>query len=356
MRYNLLTPLFALLLQIFGTALPATRASAETVAPRSTEESQIIAAYRKVNRSVVNVAAASHVFDIFGQMPQEGAGSGVIVDAEAGLVITNNHVIRSANRVTVTLADGKSYAVRVVGSDAGSDLALLQIVDPPNDLVAADLGDSSQLEVGQRVLAIGNPFGLNRTLTTGIVSSLGRAIRSEDGRLIEDIIQTDAAINPGNSGGPLLDTAGRVIGLNTAILSRTGESAGIGFAVPINQIRRAIPQLKQFGRVLRPKIGVVVVNSEYGPVLLHVSPGSPAEEAGLRGARRRVQRGPFVSEFVDLTEADFILAVNGKLVRTREEVIDAIEDTEQNAEVELVVRRGLNRAAARKVTVKPVMG
>lgn len=331
-------------------------AYAELQAPRSTEEKQIIEAYRKANRSVVNVVTENHAYDVFGRVPQEGAGSGVVIDASNALVITNNHVIRSATRVSVILADSKSYNVKVIGGDAGSDLALLQIVDPPSNLVAAELGDSSMLEVGQRVLAIGNPFGLHRTLTTGIVSSLGRAIRSEDGRLIEDIIQTDAAINPGNSGGPLLDTAGRVIGLNTAILSRTGESAGIGFAVPINQIRRAIPQLKQFGRVLRPKIGVVVVDSEYGPLLLHVNPGSPADEAGLSGARRSLRRGPFVSHYVDLSAADFVLEVNNKRVRTREDVIDALEDAEPNKEIELLVRRGLQRNGVRKIKVKPILG
>ncbi|MCB0346814.1 MAG: trypsin-like peptidase domain-containing protein [Bdellovibrionales bacterium] len=330
-------------------------ASAQSKAPRTEAESQIIEAYRKVNRSVVNVVTENQSYDIFGRMPQEGSGSGVIIDRDNALVITNNHVIRAASKVSVILADGKSYGVQVVGSDGGSDLALLKIVNPPEDLVAAELGDSSVLEVGQRVLAIGNPFGLHRTLTTGIVSSLGRAIRSEDGRLIEDIIQTDAAINPGNSGGPLLDTAGRVIGLNTAILSRTGESAGIGFAVPINQVRRAIPQLKQFGRVLRPKIGVVVVDSEYGPLLLHVNPGSPAEKAGLSGARQTARRGPFVSQYVDLSAADFVLAVNGKRVRTREEVIDELEDADADSEIEVFVRRGLDRTRARKVKVKPVL-
>ncbi|MCB0360902.1 MAG: trypsin-like peptidase domain-containing protein, partial [Bdellovibrionales bacterium] len=258
---------------------PSARAESPQVteAPRTSGEEQIIRAYKSAHRAVVNVSTREDGSDIFGGMPREGAGSGVVIDSAQAFVITNDHVLQDASQVAVTLADGQTYGVKLIGRDAGADLALLQIVDPPPDLAAVSFGDSAGLEVGQRVLAIGNPFGLTKTLTTGIISSLGRTIRASDGRLMEDIIQTDAAINPGNSGGPLLDTSGRLIGLNTAILSRTGESAGIGFAVPVNQIKRALPQLIEYGKVLRPKIGVVVIDTEFGPALLYVLPGSPAD-------------------------------------------------------------------------------
>lgn len=328
-----------------------------TQAPRSDQEQLIIDTYRKVNPSVVFVSTRVDVIDFFGAHYQEGSGSGVIIDAPNGYVVTNYHVIANAAQIMVTLASGQSHSVKLVGLDPGNDLALLQLEELPEGLVAAELGNSDALEVGQTVLAIGNPFGLNRTLSRGIVSSLGRTIRAEDGRLIEDIVQIDAAINPGNSGGPLLDTAGRVVGLNTAILSRVGESAGIGFAIPVNQIRSAVPQLIKYGRVLRPKIGVVFADTEYGPVLLYVKPDSPAAEAGLQGARRKVHRGAFVGIAMDFARADFVLAINGKPVRLKSELVDEISKAEAGKEISFTVRRGLSRSAkVRGVTVTPELG
>lgn len=336
--------------------LRESKAAEIALAPRTEAEQQIIDAYRGARRAVVNVSTTTDSFDIFGAMaPRQGAGSGVIIDAKQGYVITNNHVIEGAARISVTLVEGQTYDVKVVGRDAGLDLALLQFEKLPERLSAVGFGDSSRLDVGQRVLAIGNPFGLNSTLTTGIISSLGRTIRAEDGRLIEEVIQSDAAINPGNSGGPLLDTAGRVIGLTTAILSKTGESAGIGFAIPANAIAKAVPQLIEHGKVLRPKIGVVIADTEYGPVFLYVMPGTPADEAGISGARRRVQRGLYVWHVVDYSRADFILKINGKPVYSRVEVLDAISDVEVNKDMELTVRHGLTRKT-RTLKLKPFLG
>lgn len=325
------------------------------IAPRTTEEQRVITAYKKINKAVVHISTQSTVFDVFGTSHQEGSGSGVIIDAKQGLVITNYHVIGETNRVSVTLASGETFPVLRVGQDPDTEIALLQIVGAPKNLVAAPLSDSEALEVGQRVLAIGNPFGLNRTLTVGSISSLGRTIRSENGRLIEDIIQTDAAINPGNSGGPLLDTLGRVVGLNTAILSRSGESAGIGFAISSNQITKTIPQLIRFGKVLRPKIGVVIVDTENGPALLYVQPGSPAEKAGLRGARQVMRRGWYSGYVIDLSQADFILAVNGKAIKNKPEAISAISQSNGSDDIRLKVRRGASEKSIREILVKPIL-
>lgn len=334
---------------------PATPESRSELAPRTKSEQQIIEAYRKTNEAVVNITLQTASMDFFGPIYQEGSGSGVIVDAGRALIVTNSHVISSARRVAVTLANGKSYLVELIGHDPHNEISLLKVKNPPTDLVAAELGDSSTLEVGQRVLAIGNPFGLQRTLTTGIISSLGRAIRSETGRLIEDVIQTDAAINPGNSGGPLLDTAGRVVGLNTAIVSRSGESAGIGFAIPVNQIKKALPQLIKYGRVLRPRIGVIMGDTKYGVAILSVLPGSPADKAGLQGAHRVMRGGLFSDYLIDVSQADFILTVEGTEVKSKEEAINALSKIEAGKQITLVVRRGVSRRKVREIKLTPVM-
>jgi S1-C subfamily serine protease len=327
-----------------------------TLAPRTEQEQQTIDVYRRTNQAVVHVTTRAEVFDIFGVIGQEGSGSGVIIDSENGYILTNYHVIDGARSVNVNLASGNTYPVKLIGADPDSDIALLQIIDFNEKLVSVTLGDSSKLEVGQRVLAIGNPFGLNRTLTTGIISSLGRTIRTATGRMIEDIIQIDAAINPGNSGGPLLDSAGRLVGINTAILSHTGESAGVGLAIPVNQIRNALPQLIKHGRVLRPKLGVIIGDTSYGPVFIYVQPGSPADKAGLVGARREVRQGRFVGYVVDMSNADFVLSVNEQRVRNRTDVLDALSKVPTDKEVKLVIRRGIEGGQVRTVNVKPILG
>src|SRR5262249_16431643 len=216
------------------------------LAPRTEGEVETINVYKKVNKAVLNVSTRGYVQGMFGVTSQEGTGSGVIVDSAKALAVTNYHVIESAERgglVVVTLEDGRSYQAKIIGTDPDNDIALLQIVNPPKDLTSVEFGDSSELEVGQRVFAIGNPFGLTRTLTEGIISALEGSLETETGREVQNVIQTDAAINPGNSGGPLLDSAGRVIGINSAIISSTGQSSGIGFAIPANVVRDSIPLL-----------------------------------------------------------------------------------------------------------------
>ncbi len=325
------------------------------LAPRNDDEIQTIDIYERANKAVVNINIKTIAQDFFFPVYQEGSGSGVIVDKDAGLLVTNFHVIKGADQVQVTLADGKSYEVKLIGEDQDNELALLQIIDPPSTLTELPLGDSSELKVGQNVLAIGNPFGLNRTLTRGIVSSLGRSIRSDRGTLIEDIIQTDAAINPGNSGGPLIDMAGNVIGLNTAILSKSGDYAGIGFAIPSNYIKKAIPELLKYGKVLRPKIGAIFANSEYGVVVLKTQPKGPADIAGMIGAQRIVRRGNFIRYFTDLSKADFVVAINGVRVHNKDEAYSAIMKSAKNHEIKLTLRSGLIKNAIRNLYIKPIL-
>ena len=207
-------------------------------------------------------------------MSSEGEGSGVVLDRQ-GHILTNFHVVDGAREIQVTLYDGKTYDARVVGKDPATDVAVLKIEAPPASLFPVVLGNSAQLRVGQRVFAIGNPFGLERTLTTGIISSLDRSLPSRrSGRSLKSIIQIDAAINPGNSGGPLLDSHGRMIGMNTAIASKTGESAGVGFAIPVSTIARVVPQLIEKGRVRRPEAGIMrVYQTEQGLLIATHGPG-----------------------------------------------------------------------------------
>jgi putative serine protease PepD len=207
---------------------------------------------------VVNITSVVLERDFFfNPIPREGAGSGSIIDTD-GHILTNHHVIRDSTKLEVTLSDGSKWSARLVGVDPDNDLAVIKVDAPKEKLTVISMGDSSELQIGQKVLAIGNPFGLGQTLTTGIISSLGRSIRSEAGTLIEDVIQTDAAINPGNSGGPLLDSKGRIIGINSAIISPTGASVGIGFAIPVNTANRILPELISKGYVSYPWIGASI--------------------------------------------------------------------------------------------------
>jgi len=345
--------------------------SGAEMAPRSEQEQRIIDIYRKYNGSVVFVTTREVSYDFFGPMSQEGTGSGVVIDVTRGLVASNYHVVegalgrdkdgrfllREGGQISATLGDGKPYLLQPVGADPENDLALLQIVNPPSDLVAIPLADSDKLEVGQRVLAIGNPFGLSRSLTDGIISSLGRSIQSASGRKIDDVIQTDAAINPGNSGGPLLDMFGRMIGINTAIASKSGEYAGIGFAIPANLIRRVLPQLMKFGRVLRPKIGAALADTSIGsPIVQAVIEGGPAAQAGIQGMCRMVQlQWGGRRMLCDEAAGDIVVAINGKTVRTKSELLDEIERVTDGGEIELTVVRG-SGGKSRKVTLRPVLG
>lgn len=343
----------------FRVASSSSQVADTRLAPRTEGENQTINIYRKANQAVVNVSTRGYVQGMFGVTAQEGSGSGVIVDAENALIISNYHVIESADgvgQVVVTLADGESYRAKIVGRDPDNDIALLKIIDPPAKLIPIEFGDSSVLEVGQRVFAIGNPFGLNRTLTEGIISALERSLVTENGREVQNVIQTDAAINPGNSGGPLLDSLGRLIGINTAIVSSTGQSAGIGFAIPANTVRESLPLLSKYGKVPRPKIGVAISNTEYGPVITYVQPGSPADQVGLSGAHQAQTSGLFSFPVVDVSEADFILEINHKSVQNSEDCYRELSRSESGKLIEILVRRGISRGKTRIVKVKPVLG
>jgi len=335
---------------------PARARTDVELAPRTDDEARIIEVYKRLNESVVFITTISLTYDLFsGLQPQEGTGSGVIIDPLRGIILTNYHVIENAKQVEVTLGSGSAHAAKLVGVDPDSDIAVLRIQQPPGGLVAPQFADSSKLEVGQRVLAIGNPFGLNRTLTTGIISSLNRSIRGSAGALMKGLIQTDAAINVGNSGGPLLDTAGRLIGINTAILSRSGDSAGIGFAVPINTVKRILPELIATGKVLRPDMGWVLVDTDQGPMVNQILAGGSADEAGVRPILRRVE-GVFLSGFIrDVDNADLIFRIDGKRVYTKEEVDDLIAAHDPGQALLLELHRGGVKGKARSVEVKPML-
>src|SRR6266850_2861370 len=224
----------------------------------ATDEQNNIEVYRATAPGVVYIQSTTTTRDLFGlfSQPVEGAGSGSIID-EQGDILTNYHVIADAEKLTVSFGSGKNYPARVIGRDPDTDLAVIRLLETPKEpLTIVQMGDSDRLIVGQKVLAIGNPFGLDRTLTTGVISGLQRPIHAQNQRLIEGAIQTDASINPGNSGGPLLDSHGRMIGINSQILSPSGASAGVGFAVPVNIAKRIVPQLVNFGSVRRPKLGI----------------------------------------------------------------------------------------------------
>src|SRR5881392_2649344 len=273
---------------------------AATNEPLDSDEQNNISVYRKNIGSVVNVTSKVVAFDFFyGLVPQEGQGSGFIIDHD-GHILTNYHVIAEARQVEVTLHNRKKYRATVVGSDRSHDLAIIQIKAP--EATPMLLGDSKNLQVGQKVYAIGNPFGLAGTLTSGIVSSI-RSVQEPDGVTIDEAIQTDAAINPGNSGGPLLNSHGEVVGINTMIASNSGQSAGIGFAIPINTAKAVLNDLMTLGRVRRPALGVRTIPisaelademglpADYGLLIVQVTPGGSADQAGLRGGSERAYLG-----------------------------------------------------------------
>ncbi len=312
----------------------------------SPEEQVNIAVYEGGNRSVVNIntkaTVAAGLFLL--EVPSEGAGSGIVLD-RLGHILTNFHVVDGAREIEVMLHDGSAHAARVVGIDPATDVAVVKIEAPEESLQPLAFGTSHDLRVGQRVFAIGNPFGLERTLTTGIISSVNRSLPTKTGRTIKSIIQTDAAINPGNSGGPLLDSGGKLIGMTTAIASRTGQSSGVGFAIPVGTLRRIVPQLIERGRVVRPDAGISrVFQSEAGLMVAALVPDGPAERAGIRGfrvVRERRRQGPFMAEFerIDRSHADVIVAVGEQPVRTADDFLSAVESRNPGDRVPIKVRR-----------------
>lgn len=306
------------------------------------EETVNVAVYENCNRSVVNITTQSLRSDglFMVETPERGSGSGVVLD-QSGHILTNYHVIEEARQVEVTLYDGESYPGTFIGADPINDLAVIKIDAPKNVLFPGVLGDSNNLRVGMRVFAIGNPFGLERTMTTGIIASLNRSLQVRGNRSIRSIIQMDADINPGNSGGPLLNSHSQVIGLNTAIASQNGQSAGVGFAIPINLAKRVVPQLIEHGRVIRPDIGIQrVYETDKGLLIARLTPGGPAEKANLQGPKiTRTRRGVFIVESVDRSAADLIVAVDGKPVESTDEFLSDIESKAIGSVVELTIIR-----------------
>ena len=310
-----------------------------------------IAVYDQVNRGVVNITTRILRPDAFFllDVPAEGVGSGSVLD-KRGHILTNHHVIAGAREVYVTLHDGQTYDAQLIGTDEVNDIAVLKIDAPTETLVPIPWGDSSRLRVGQHVYAVGNPFGLGRTLTVGIVSSLNRTLPSRTGRTMKSIIQIDAALNRGNSGGPLIDSRARLIGMNTAIASRTGENTGIGFAIPVNAVRRVVPQLIEHGRVIRPDVGITrVYETEHGLVIATLSKGGPAERAGLRGfriVRQQRRRGPFITSEtrIDRSYADLIFAVDNEEIQTVDDLLSTVEQKKPGDRVTITVIRDGRRA------------
>ncbi len=315
--------------------------------PVSTDEEVNIRIYRELSKSVVNVTSTTLRLNFWLQViPERGTGSGFIISRE-GHVVTNNHVVSESDEVEVTLFDETNLKAQVVGRDPTNDLALLKIDCPPGKCRPMRLAEESAPLVGQKVLAIGNPFGLERTLTTGIISSVGRSLETEYG-VIEDVIQTDAAINPGNSGGPLLSTRGEVIGVNFAIYSKTGESAGIGFAVSVSTLHRILPDLIEFGKVIRGWIGIVAgrpvgrrlaealdLPVTEGFLIEQVVSGSSADLAGIRGGNRRV----FLGYTPLIIGGDILVALDGSPIRGARDILRIRERTKPGDEMEFVFYR-----------------
>jgi S1-C subfamily serine protease len=308
------------------------------------EEQNNIDVYRKNIASVVNVKSRAVTFDFFyGLVPEEGQGSGFVID-KAGHVLTNYHVIAEARQVEVVLHNRKSYKASIVGTDRSHDLAVLLIKAP--DLQPMTLGDSTHLQVGQKVYAIGNPFGLAGTLTRGIVSSI-RSVQEPDGTAIDEAIQTDAAINPGNSGGPLLNWHGEVIGINTMIASSVGQSAGIGFAIPINTAKAVLNDLMTLGRVKRPALGVrtipideelaqeIGLPADHGLLIVQVTPGGSASEAGLRGGTERA----YLGNTPIMLGGDLIVAIDGENVEDQQDLARMMNNHRAGDTVKVTIYR-----------------
>jgi S1-C subfamily serine protease len=347
----LLRTVFAATLAFSHMAAPAQRADAPSrpVAPRgplAADELANIEVFKRLSPSVVHITTLEVARDFFSRSVQQvprGTGTGFIWDSQ-GHVVTNFHVIQGGDAARVTLADQSTHRATLVGVFPDRDLAVLKINLPREKLQPIPIGSSRDLQVGQKVYAIGNPFGLDQTLTTGIVSALNREIDSVNQRTIRGVIQTDAAINPGNSGGPLLDSAGRLIGVNTAIYSPSGASAGIGFAIPVDEVNRIVPRLVRDGRIARPALGVASMPEQVqralrlpdGVALLQVTPRGPAERAGLQPFGRAADGS--------IVHGDIITAVDDEAVRNLDDMLTALERHQPGDTVTLtVVRNGRTR-------------
>jgi len=344
-----------ILVVVTPTALPQA-----VIYEASAEDLLLINIYERVNPAVVNIEVLrAGAPGVGGELFPEGEGSGFIIDTE-GRIITNNHVVEGADEVQVTLHDGTIVRASVLGTDPYSDLAVIDIDLPPQVLRPVELGDSDELRVGQRAVAIGNPFGLEGTLTTGVISALGRTLPAESLFAIPEVIQTDAAINPGNSGGPLLNAEGLVIGVNTAIRTTTGGNTGVGFAVPVNLVKRVVPRLIAEGHYDHPQLGIrgltitpVLVEAmdlpvDGGVLVSEVTADSPAEKAGIRGGTREVSiRGDLVRQ-----GGDIIVSIDGHETNQFEDLLSYIVmETEVGQEIAVaIIRDGEERV------VKVVLG
>jgi S1-C subfamily serine protease len=342
-----------------GQPLPPAPAGAEVLTP---EEQVNVRIYKQAAPSVANIITRAVQYDFFlNPVPVEGAGSGFVIDT-AGHILTDYHVIAGASSIEVVLGDRERFPARLVGGDERNDIALLQIKPGNHKLTPLVLGDATKLQVGQKVLAIGNPFGFQSTLVTGVVSALGRTVRTSPNTFIEDAIQTDAPINRGNSGGPMLDTQGRVVGINTAIYSPSGTSGitGIGFAIPINTARRVVNDLLQYGKVRRAVLGIsraltlwpgladaLGLPVQRGLLIEEVAAGSPAAQAGIRGGNRMVVVG--LQQMI--IGGDVLVAVNGQKVEGQMDLALALNQKRPGDKVTLTIYRG-----TRKMEVAVTLG
>ena len=316
----------------------------------STDEQNNIDIYRLSNRGVVNITSTTFTFDFFLRaIPESGSGSGILIDKQ-GHIVTNFHVVENSRALEVTLWDRSRHPATIVGVDPSNDLAVIKVDAPGTDWMPVPLGTTESLQVGQKVLAIGNPFGLEGTLTTGIISSLGRSIRADNGRVMEGIIQTDAAINPGNSGGPLLNANGQVIGINTWILSPANAgSVGIGFAVPVETVRRVSNDLIAYGRVRRVYMGfegidlsrlgrlreVLDLGTESGVLVANVTGRSPADRSGLQGLTRTVRIGNSIVPI----GGDVVVAIDGRVIASMAEIGTILEPHRPGDQIQVTVLR-----------------
>jgi S1-C subfamily serine protease len=351
------TPLIASLFTLaLGLTPLAAQSAPDYLSFQTEDETNNIEIFKAASPSVVFVTNSAlyrtNPFNTNVQEVPQGSGSGFVWD-QSGLIVTNAHVIENANRLTITLQDQSSWDAEVVGISADKDLAVLRIKAPAAKLTPLPLGDSTLLEVGRKVIAIGNPFGLDTTLTVGVVSALGREINSLTNRTIRDVIQTDASINPGNSGGPLLNSLGQLIGVNTQIVSPSGASAGIGFAIPVNTVKKIIPQLMQYGREVRPLLGIGTRASDAwvrqqgitGVPVTDVTPGMPAAMAGMVGAQQNF-RG-------DIILGDIIIEVDGSPVTTQDDLLNSLEQHMPGDTVKVITERDGKRMEFNVVLASP---
>lgn len=327
------------------------------------DEQQNISVYEKCNEAVVNITTQVMGYNWFYEpvYTSSGSGSGSIID-KRGYVVTNVHVIENASVITISLSDGSSYEGKIVGQDKESDIAVLKFEVPQNVMLKTiSFGDAANLKVGQKVIAIGNPFGLERTMTTGIISGLGRPIQESQNVIIRNMIQTDAAINPGNSGGPLLDSQGRMIGINTIIYSKSGSSSGVGFAIPVSTARRVVADLLKFGKVNRGVMKLDLIqntariakyagyNISSGMIVSRVRSGSRADQAGIQGGTQAVKYGTFNPQTIYLG-GDIIVAIDNIEITKLADYYSALESKVPGDSVNVtVIRRG------KKQTIRVVL-